>query len=84
MLISPVDGHTLDEIEREEEDEDESEAAQSDITERDNVCSPEMWLTHIIRKTQYFSQLLEESDDEERERSKSPPNQTPGEVIAVY
>ena len=37
MLISPVDGHTLDEIEREEEDEDESEAAQSDITERDNV-----------------------------------------------
>lgn len=38
-MLSPVDGHTLSEIEREEEDEDESEAAQSDIAEKDNVCS---------------------------------------------
>ena len=38
-VLSPVDGHTLAEIEREEEDEDESEAAQSDMTEKDNVCS---------------------------------------------
>ena len=38
-VLSPVDGHTLAEIEREEEDEDESEAAQSDITEKDDVCS---------------------------------------------
>ena len=38
-VLSPVDGHTLTEIECEEEDEDESEAAQSDITEKDNVCS---------------------------------------------
>ena len=35
----PVDGHTLDEIEREEEDpqSDESEETQSDTTERDDV-----------------------------------------------
>ena len=39
IMLSLVDGHTLAEIEREEEDEDESEAAQSDITEKDNVCS---------------------------------------------
>ena len=38
-MLSLVDGHTLAEIEREEEDEYESEAAQSDITEKDNVCS---------------------------------------------
>ena len=38
-MLSLVDGHTLAEIEREEEDEDESEAAQSVITEKDNVCT---------------------------------------------
>jgi hypothetical protein len=47
-MLSPEDGHTLSEIEREEEDEDESEAAQSDI--KDNVCSLSMWLIMCLGK----------------------------------